>query len=163
MLVKTATFLEIAADIAIEAGAHRQIDDHGALARILSPFADAGITFGLGSVHTAIIEPGQKALEHRAIQLLGIDVLLERRLHARPEALEVHLLSSRTEQPRALGQEVFPVELIQRGVQLALRQVAQRAEQHEIDLRSDGIGGPRRPGPRVLTHVRPHLVNLPKY
>ena len=107
--------------------------------RCREPRAEAAVVLGLRQVHRQVVdEPGEarELLVGRALRILD---LVEALLQPRAIAVVVEILARDAEDASAFGQLAVAEGLEQRRHQLAPRQVAGAAEEHEVEGHADRI------------------------
>ena len=86
----------------------------------------------VGDVERHVVQPGEQPLHDRGVEVLGHDVLAQRVGHQGAVAVVVDLGAGDADDAEPVGQLPVPVPQVERGEELAQREVAGATEDGEV-------------------------------
>jgi len=130
---------EVGADAGEQAGGGGQVIN--AVGAVLQFGAQAGKVAGGGGVHADVVQAAHEAAPVGVVVGLAADEAGHFFLDEGQEGGAVPGLAAQRVDARGLGQVVVQVGHVQRGQQLAHREVAHTAKDHQIERGRRGLGG----------------------
>ncbi|MCY1357776.1 hypothetical protein D9M69_442800 [compost metagenome] len=142
------------ADGAVHGGGRGEVGDQPAHRTQLVGQGRVGL--GVEEVHGEVVEPGQEALHGALLQLARRHVVAQVLADHRDMAGRLAAFAAQGEDACIGGQQAGTVQLIERGKQLAQRQVTKAAKQGQ------GAGFDRLRGHDICSSFKHELMNTPR-